>query len=364
MTARPRSASTARSPYHAFSWTNRFENQSSLFSISSFRTKGLCRGNGGCYSATRIYILSRHYFPFLFLESSFHSRTHNKARVSLDVITLQREGGTWNAHISQKTSTESDMRPENVRAWAEAVEFGCAPSEQPPFDNFGNSLPNPSKLEHSFQCTGIHLNNVSRKDSDLRPSVLASLHPRLLLQSGKIYKDHQPSKIPQKRGRINFGPYIRDAQSPISRKPVPTLEDSTVSPPEAALLSKKEQVSRVGRMASYIERVRALGYPAALCPLPIREALPKRFFTRDCGGAKGAQLECDHLAKEVESNRKTPVYSGATPDPENVYVMRAVKDAITPDPSCSSNAATQAVDTDTLVHITTKAGSSLEEKLR
>lgn len=223
------------------------------------------------------------------------------------------------------------MRPENVLAWSIGVEVGAPPPSQPPFDEFGNPVVNVTanmkEWKREFQAqqaekephergfrqqnsngpkiassktiaegyiegwrgagTSTSTRKEREKEARERGARLQLLRPPKrepsrfdeadLADRERMRKILFPHGVPKEKEEVKLEPQIFKIPQ---RKPVPKSDDTTprpLSPPQIVLLRNGEG-KRVERMGSYQERVRELGYPEILCPLPMRGV--------DCTGAR------------------------------------------------------------------------------
>ncbi len=183
------------------------------------------------------------------------------------------------------------MRPENIQAWAEGVEFGHPPPLQPPFDQFGNPLPNTPKTGPSTQDAEAYLNYIRRQAAETGVLERASRQQKFLLQN-----DGAKDLKPEPRSHL------------IPRKSVPKSNDTIPRSPQAVLLRNGE-TKRIQRTSTYVERVRDLGYPEALFPLPMTEVAAKNSGGIDCTGAKVVKEKDDRQLCHQNQNWNTPGYS-------------------------------------------------------
>ena len=243
------------------------------------------------------------------------------------------------------------MRPENIKAWAEGVEFGHPPPSQPPFDQFGTTLPNTSKTEPSNQYDEADLNRVRKQNAEIAALVRAARQKKSLL----LNSEAKDVKSAQKTGPSNYDREAhmnhiskRDAEREalaritrqqkilfpnagakdvkpepgpyrIPRKPVAKSNDTTPRPPQVVLMRNGE-IKRLGKISSYAERVRDLGYPEALCPLPITEAAAGNTCGVDCTGAKVVKEKDNGQNCQENHNLNTTAYSDGNYTPQNPFL--------------------------------------------
>ena len=224
------------------------------------------------------------------------------------------------------------MRPENIQAWAEGVEFGHPPAFQPFIDDFGTLLVSARKTAPSNQDAEAHLNKmrkqiaekqelerVSRQQTTSLPNA-QKIGPSNLdveahlnnMRRQNVERQALESVIrQQKRLFPNKGP---KAPSPeprpyqIPRKPIPKSNDTTPPPPQAVLLRNGE-TKRLDKLSTYAERVRHLGYPEALCPLPMTEAAAQDTREVDCTSGKIVKEQNGSQICHLNGELNTPGYT-------------------------------------------------------
>lgn len=112
----------------------------------------------------------------------------------------------------------------------------------------------------------------------LFPNVFANAVPKEDTKpEPKLFKIPQVQRKPVPKSNDDTAP------NPSREKPVPKPNDDTTTttprpPPPQLVLLRNGKTKRIERMGSYTERVRNMGYPEILCPLPMKEI--------DCTGAK------------------------------------------------------------------------------
>ena len=272
------------------------------------------------------------------------------------------------------------MRPENVKAWAEGVEFGHPPPSQPPFDQYGTPLPNTSKTEPSNQVAAkAYLDHIGKRWAELEALERVSRQQKVLVQNtgAKDLKLPNTSKTePYNQDREAYLNHIRRQQAEkqaleiltrqrkilfpnsvpkdikpeprpyrIPRKPVSKSNDTTPPPPQAVLLRNGETKRLEKKISTYVERVRDLGYPEALCPLPMREIAAKNSLGTDCTGAKVVKQKDDRQICQQNQKLNPPAYSDGSDTPQTPFLA--------PEPSPSSTEAlalrsAQAVEPDSV----------------
>ena len=79
------------------------------------------------------------------------------------------------------------MRPENIRAWAEGVEFGHPPPEQPPFDQYGTPI-------FSYHDAVAYLNRMGNRVAEEAALKRVSQQQNIRLRNGEV-KDPEFSNI-------------------------------------------------------------------------------------------------------------------------------------------------------------------------
>ena len=229
------------------------------------------------------------------------------------------------------------MRPENILAWSVGVEFGAPPPSQPPFDQFGNPVVNVAanvkEWKREFQAQQAERKTHERgfrqqkvvdmtKTGSANPDVEAYIKDWRGAGMGQEREGEERERTSRQRNPSTpkTGPsrfdveahwnHVRSEQADQKerermqkilfphtvpkehpkpepkfyripqRKPVPKSNDATPRPPPTpqVVLLRNGERKRVENIASYAERVRELGYPEVLCPLPMKEI--------DCTGAK------------------------------------------------------------------------------
>ena len=97
-----------------------------------------------------------------------------------------------------------------------------------------------------------------------------------------------PNSVPKEDVKPQSSPY----KIP-QRKPVPKSNDTTPQrpPPPQGVLLRNGETKRVENRATYAERIRELGYPEALCPLPMTNVAAGNNGGGECIGAKGGREE-------------------------------------------------------------------------
>ena len=196
------------------------------------------------------------------------------------------------------------MRPENIHAWAEGVECGHPPPLQPPFDQFGDLLPNTPKTGPSKLDAEAYLNYFRKQNAAREALERVSRQQKILFPNAFGAKDRKPEPIPYR----------------IPRKPVPNSNDTTPRPPQVVLLRNGE-TKTLARTSTYAERVRDLGYPEALCPLPMTEVAAENTRGDDCTGAKVVKQKDDRQTCHWDQKLNTQGYSDGGRTPQNPFLM-------------------------------------------
>ncbi len=246
------------------------------------------------------------------------------------------------------------MRLENIQAWAEGVEFGHPPPLQPPFDQYGTRLPNTSKTEPSNQVDAkAYLDHIGKRWAELEALERASQEPKILVQKTaakdlklpntskaepynqdrEAYLNHirrqqaekQALKIVTRQRKILFPNSVPKDIKPeprpyrIPRKPVHKSNDTTPPAPQAVLLRNGE-TKRLEKISTYAERARDLGYPEALCPLPMTEIAAENTRGVDCTGAKVVKQKDDPQNCRQNDILNTPAYSDGSDTPQDSFL--------------------------------------------
>ena len=265
------------------------------------------------------------------------------------------------------------MRPENILAWSIGVEPGAPPPSQPPFDEFGNPVVNVAanikEWKREFQAqqaerktqervfrqqnmgtmkTGASNPDVETyikdwKRESMRQDEEREARERVPRRQSPSTPKTGPSRFDveahwnhvrseqadqEKRERMrqflfpNSVPKEEDVKPEPKiykipqRKPVPKSNDTDTTPrppPPQVVLLRNGEAKRVERVASYAERVRELGYPEVLCPLPMTEN------TRgvDCTGAK--VIKQIDVPQNPDKNQKSdrPGYTDDSQGPQS-----------------------------------------------
>ena len=121
-----------------------------------------------------------------------------------------------------------------------------------------------------------------------------------------------PDSVP-KDPKPEPGPYK------IPRKPVSKSNDTTPRPPQVVLLRNGE-TKKLQNISTYAERVRDLGYPEALCPLPITEAAANSSCGVDCTDTNDVKQEDDSQICHQKENLITPGYADGSHTPQNPFL--------------------------------------------
>ena len=261
------------------------------------------------------------------------------------------------------------MRPENVLAWSIGVEFGAPPPSQPPFDQFGNPVvdvaANIKEWKREFQAqqaekkthergsrqqnsngpkigsskSDVEAHRKDWKREPTRQDAEREVRERTSRQQNPNTPKPGPSRFDvearwnhvrreqadqeerERMRRILFPNAVpKEAPKPEpksfkipQRKPVPKSNDtpSRPPPPPQVVLLRNGETKRVENRASYAERVRELGYPEVLCPLPMREGSGEKNVGVgvDCTGAK--------VVKQEDDRQDMQDYSDSIQAPQN-----------------------------------------------
>lgn len=262
------------------------------------------------------------------------------------------------------------MRPENILAWSINVEVGAPPPSQPPFDQFGNPIVNITanikEWKREFQAQQVERNMQERvfweekvgdgpkigsskadieayikgwksasgredkggegernlgqqnpntsKTSPSAPDIEAHWNhtrkqnfeaaerKRILRQRKILFPHTVPAEVKPEPKAFKI--------PQIQRKPIPRSSSDDTAPhalhPQTLLLRNGE-TKRVERVGSYTERVRELGYPDVLCPLPMKG------LGIDCTGAR--VVGRSDVGERDSDGNETPLQSlGFTPE--------------------------------------------------
>ena len=236
------------------------------------------------------------------------------------------------------------MRPENIQAWAEGVEFGHPPPLQPLFDQFGTLLLNTQKTAPSNQDAEFLSNNdrilnaerealqrVSRQQKIPLPNTQKTgptnsdveAHLNKMRKQNAERQALESAIRQQKKLFPNKGPKdLKPEPGPykIPRKPVSKSNDTTPRPPQVVLLRNGE-TKNLQNISDYAERVRDLGYPEALCPLPIMEAAANNTREGDYTDAKTVKEKDDSQNCRQNHTLNTPGYTDGTHYPQLPFLL-------------------------------------------
>ena len=259
------------------------------------------------------------------------------------------------------------MRPENILAWAEGVEFGHPPPSQPAFDHFGTSLPNTQKTAPSNQADAeAYLNHIRKRRAEIEALERVTRQQKILFPNIEA-KGHPPPSQPPFDQFGNLLPNISKSGSPtwdreaylnhiskrnaeiaelarvtrqqkilfpnsgvedlkpeprpyqIPRKPVAKSNETYPPPPQAVLLRNGE-TKRLDKISTYLERVRELGYPEALCPLAIAKIPANNTRGADCTGAEVVKQKDDCQNCHQNQNLNTPSYRDGSHTPQDSFL--------------------------------------------
>ena len=227
------------------------------------------------------------------------------------------------------------MHGDSIRAWAEEVEFCQAPPVQPPFDKSESPVPD------SLTTT------VRNEDVIMRPKMLVRdrsikeiFRSRKLIAKGRgadnveMFFEVDPDRVPART----------------SSKKDPNLNDPAPKQLQAALLLKGNVSSEIKRMPTYAQRVRDLGYPDEMCPLPITEVEPKNSNEVDLPDPKVDKTPARDETSEIDLGLSapdelelaliTPGYCDSLRQIESLYVMgEAIRDS--PETAGEANASSR-----------------------
>ena len=221
------------------------------------------------------------------------------------------------------------MRVDSIRAWAEAVEFGSPPPVQPPFDEFGNPLPVFSTTGIDHQDARLCQSYSKKRDTEFEHLQKPTKHLKILLRNGAV---KEVLRRPKLVGRDGCGdasnqsfPYetilvparISGNDASILDKPVPTHF-------QAALLLNGEASCKLERMPTYAQRVRDLGYPDKLCPLPITEVEPKGPDNYPPSDAKVDEPLINFEESQLKSELKVPGYCDNLRQVKSLHAMSLI----------------------------------------
>jgi hypothetical protein len=170
------------------------------------------------------------------------------------------------------------MRKEDILKWVQEVEFGEPPPMQPPFDNYGepiydgNDIPAiyPDEKLRDFQDREILEKYTTKGHADMVTLVDSVRQIKLLSRAGADKGLLHPPKL------------------------LPAVA-STGSPSSTAV--EESYTSDRHSQRTYVERVRDIGYPEALCPLA---KVPVQIEDIDCAGSEGAKAQNSEEPKPIK----------------------------------------------------------------
>ena len=236
------------------------------------------------------------------------------------------------------------MRPENILAWSVSVEYGYPPPLQPPFDEFGNLLittnttknGSPNKLDAEAYLNHMRQNVRKEAERKTQERVPRRQHPHTLNPGSSILdreayiNDWKRATIKQQRETAERERMFRQRKilfpdslpkehpkpepnvfriPQMQRKPVPKSSNEInpnprPPPPPQTILLRNGETKRIENRATYTERIRELGYPEILCPLPMKEI--------DCTGAKVVKQGDDRQLRHENRKLNTQGYSDSS----------------------------------------------------
>ena len=215
------------------------------------------------------------------------------------------------------------MHGDSIRSWAEEVYFCQAPPVQPQFDKSGN--PVPDSLTTS----------VRNEDAIMRPKMLVRDRSvkEIFCSRKLITKDCGADNVEL---FFEVDPDLVPART--SSKKDSDLNDPAPKQLQAALLLKGNASSEIKRMPTYAQRVRDLGYPDEMYPLPITEVEPKNSNEVDLPGPKVDETPARDETNEIDLGFRapdeqdlaliTPGYCNGLRQIESLYVMsEAMRDS-------------------------------------
>ena len=271
------------------------------------------------------------------------------------------------------------MRPENILAWSIGVEPGAPPPSQPLFDEFGNPVVNVTanikEWKREFQAQQAERKTQERvfrqqnmgtmKTGASNPDVEAYMKDwrRASIRQNSEREAYERVPRRQNLNTTKTGPSRSDAEALLNhmrkqgfesaerdriarqrkilfpntvpkedvkpepktykipqRKPVPKSNDTTSRPPPPqVVLLRNGETKTLENRASYSKRVRELGYPEVLCPLPMREGSGERNVgvEVDCTGAKVVKRNDDRQICSRGQKLDTQGYSDGIETPQN-----------------------------------------------
>ncbi|KAL2051111.1 hypothetical protein ABVK25_008540 [Lepraria finkii] len=183
------------------------------------------------------------------------------------------------------------MHGDSIRAWRKKLEFGQATPVQPPFEKSGNPVPD------SLTATIHGQDQIAR--------------PEMLLRNGSVKNVPGPPKLTTTDRGTGDAELFFQVDPNVVPARTSSKRDLTLNVPgprhlRAALLLKDKVSSDLKRMPTYAQRVRGLGYPDEMCPLPITEVEPKKSNEVDLPGPKVDETPARDETSETDLGLSAP----------------------------------------------------------